>query len=389
MSPARARLVRPLEKTIASGHPWVYREALGPFDARPGTEVVLETRGGRFLARGLAEAGPIALRVFTLRDQSIDDALVGSRIDDAFALRDSLDLGDTDAYRLLNGEGDRLPGVVLDRYGEHAVLKLDGDGAAARKRLFVDALAPRLAERGVSTLLVRAGRREAMRIEVVKGHAPEGWVAVRERGMTLLADLMHGQKTGLFLDHRESRYRVRALARGRRVLNLYGYTGGFSVAAGLGGASEVVTVDVAPAAIDLAHATWARNGLDPSRHRGVAEDVPRFLDAHKGERFDLVVADPPNFAPSERSLDAAVDSYRKLHASCLAKVAPGGFYLAASCSSHVDTSLFARTVREAAALTRLPVQLLERSGAPADHPRLSVFPEGDYLKVLLLRVLAP
>lgn len=388
MPPVRARLSRPLEKTIAAGHPWVYRDALAGFDARPGAEVVLETRGGRFLARGLAESGPIALRIYSLRDVPVDGALVDARLAAAFALRAAIPLGDTNAYRLVHGEGDRLPGVVVDRYDAYAVLKLDGDAATARRTLFVEGLRPHLAALGIETLLVRTGKRDSLSVEVAFGPPPPALVEVREHGMLLVGDLLHGQKTGLFLDHRESRRRVRELARGRRTLNLYGYTGGFSVAAGLGGASAVTTVDVAPAAIELARATWERNELPTAKHRALAVDVPAFLEQHRDERYELVVADPPNFAPNAKSLEPALESYRKLHASCMARVTPGGFYLAASCSSHVDSSAFAETVREAAASLRLPVQMLERWGAPADHPRLTIFPEGDYLKVILLRVLA-
>jgi 23S rRNA (cytosine1962-C5)-methyltransferase len=387
MRTVRARLIRPLEKTIAAGHPWAYRDAFAPFQAAVGDEVIVETRNGRFLARGLAEQGPIAVRVFTLRDQPIDASLLASRFDDALALRARLDLADTTALRLCHGEGDRLPGIVVDRYGSIAVLKLDGEAATARRELVASALAPALRACGIETLLVRTGRKEAMRVEAAFGRAPDALVHVLEHGMVLLSDLARGQKTGLFLDHRESRRRVRALARGQRVLNLYGYTGGFSVAAGLGGASHVTTVDVAPAAIELARATWAANELDPASHTAVADDVPRYLEANTSTRFDLVVADPPNFAPSAKSVEAALASYRKLHADCLARLARGGFYLAASCSSHVDMTAFLGTIREAAATLRRPVQVLERTSAPADHPRLAAFPEGDYLKVVLLRTL--
>lgn len=387
MRMAHARLTRPLEKTIAAGHPWVYRDALAPFTAAPGDEIVVETRNGRPLARGLAEVGPIGVRVFTLRDESVDSRLVAARFDDALALRARLDLPETTAFRLCHGEGDRLPGVVVDRYGDCAVLKLDGDAAATRAALFAEAIEPALRALGVSTLLVRTGRREQKRVVTGYGNANAGHTRVTEYGMTLLGDLAHGQKTGLFLDHRESRRRVRALARGMRVLNLYGYTGGFSVAAGLGGANHVTTVDAADAAIELARATWDANGLDPSRHVAVTADVPAFLSENAGARYDLIVADPPNFAPSAKSVDAALSSYRKLHTECIARVARGGFYLAASCSSHVDMTAFQGTVRDAAMAVRRVVQVLERTGAPADHPRLAMFPEGDYLKVVLMRVL--
>jgi len=387
MRTPRVRLARPLEKTIAAGHPWIYRDALEPFRATPGDEVVVETRNGRFLARGLAEAGPIAVRVLSLADRPIDVTLIGDRIDAAFELRDALAIPATTAYRFIHGEGDRLPGVVVDRYGSAAVLRLDGEAATARESLFVAALTPRLRERGIDTLLVRTGRKETISVRVEFGAPPQSRTAITEHGMTLLVDLMHGQKTGLFLDHRESRKRVRELARDKRVLNLYGYTGGFSIAAGLGGATSVTTVDIARPAIDLANESWAANALDPSLHHGVAEDVPAFLEHTDKSRFDLVVADPPNFAPNERSLEAALASYRKLHAECIARLGRGGLYLAASCSSHVDSTTFLATIREGAASVRKQVQVLERTSAPADHPRLAAFPEGDYLKVVLLRVL--
>lgn len=386
MPPVRARLTRPLEKTIAAGHPWVYRDALDTFRAQPGEEVVVETRNGRFLARGLAEAGPIAVRVFSLRDEPVDGRLFAARFEDALALRAACPLPDTTALRLCHGEGDRLPGIVVDRYGDHAVLKLDGEAASARADAIAAAIEPALRRLGVETLLVRTGRKEETRIRAAFGTVPNDRVRVREHGMTLLADLAHGQKTGLFLDHRESRRRVRELAKGRRALNLYGYTGGFSVAAGLGGAAHVTTVDVAKPAIELAIATWRANDLDDAKHDAVAEDVPAFLAARKSQRFDLIVADPPNFAPSQKSVEAALASYRKLHEDCLARVERGGFYLAASCSSHVDMSAFLGTIREATSVVRRATQVLEQNGAPADHPRLAVFPEGNYLKVVLLRV---
>jgi len=207
--------------------------------------------------------------------------------------------------------------------------------------------------------------------------------------MKLEVDLVQGQKTGLFLDHRESRARVRALASGRRVLNLYGYTGGFSVAAGLGGAARATTVDVADGAIRAAERNWAHNGLDAARHTGETSDALEWLTTHaRGhERFDVVIADPPSFAPSEAAVEGALASYVELHHRALALVAPGGLYLAASCSSHVDRAAFEQTLRVGAERSRRVLQVLDRWGAPADHPTLVAFPEGDYLKCALLRAL--
>lgn len=380
------RLRKPLERAVAEGHPWVFRQALedGP-DPRPGTVVTLLDRRGRFLARGVAEAGPIALRVWTTRDEPVDDALLARRVDEAVALRADVVPPDTDAHRVLHGEGDGVPGLVCDRYGPYAVVKIDGEGA----RRFLGALAPILAERlaplGVTDVLLRAGRGADKRLEGLAGRPPADPVTVRERGVTLVADLHRGQKTGLFLDQRESRARVRALARGRSVLNLYGYTGGFSVTAALGGARRVVTVDVAADALELARRTFAANpGAADVPHVAHAADVPTWL-VEADDAFDLVVCDPPSFAPSEAARPAALAAYARLHAAALARVRPGGLYLAASCSSHVDLAAFTATLARGARDAGRALRILDRWGAPPDHPRLPAFPEGDYLGVVLCR----
>jgi 23S rRNA (cytosine1962-C5)-methyltransferase len=386
--PRAVRLTRPLERLLFAGHPWVYRDALAPFEAAPGELLDVFDKRGRLLARGLAEAGPIAVRVFTTRKESVDEALFAARIGEALTLRERSLPPETDAYRLLHGEGDRLPGVVCDRYGAFAVVKLDGEAILAFRAELAAVLERLLAPLGIEGALVRTSRKQGALSEPLFGREPPRELAVRERGMTLLVNPWEGQKTGLFLDHRESRARVRTLARGSSVLNLYGYTGGFSVAAGLGGARLVTTVDVAKPAIELAERTFVANGLAAELHRAVARDVPEYLAeaTGQGERHELVIADPPNFAPSQAKIDNALDSYAALHAASLALVTPGGLYLAASCSSHVRMHDFLDTLREGARRARRVLQVLEQTGAPFDHPRLLAFPEGDYLKVVLTRV---
>jgi 23S rRNA (cytosine1962-C5)-methyltransferase len=294
----------------------------------------------------------------------------------------------TSAYRLLHAEGDRLPGVVCDRYAEHAVLALEGAAARAFRQTIVELLARALAAAGIRGLLLREGRQRERSVEPVWGSSPPQEVVVEEHGMQLAANLWRGQKTGLFLDHRESRRRVRGLSGGLRVLNLYAYTGGFSVAAGLGGAAEVTSVDSAAPALALAERSWALNDLPARAHHALCADVPAQLAAlaQRGERFDLVIADPPSFAPSEAKKAAALESYAALHNGALGVLADGGYYLAASCSSHVGAAEFEASLREGARRSRAVLQLLERWGAPPDHPRLLAFPEGDYLKVALSRV---
>lgn len=397
---ATLTLARPLERALRDGHPWVYRDAVRGSAPAGSVATLVDARGG-FVARGLADDSVIALRVFTTRDESLSEPLLRARIEDAALLRDAVITADTTAYRLVHGEGDRLPGFVVDVYGSIAVLKTDGAGAFAWRDRFASALEPVLKSRGINALLRRAsnaGERVAARdgddkAELVWGTLPDegarrGRVVVREHGMALVGDLLSGQKTGLFLDQREARKLVRSLARDRRVLNLYSYTGGFSVAAGLGGARAVESVDIAQGAIDLARESWEANALDASLHQAHCEDVWKFL-ANKTKaraRYDLVIADPPSFAPRADSVAKALDAYKQLHASSLALVAHGGFYLAGSCSSHVTREMFFETLREGARRAKRTLQLIEAKGAPADHPRLLAFSEGDYLKADLYRV---
>jgi len=384
------RLRKPLERSLRSGHPWLFRDALEAFDAAPGSPVRVLDKSGRFLAVGLAEAGPIGVRVFSLRDEPVDEALFRGRITRALALRARCVPEQTDAYRLFHGEGDGLPGFVCDRYGSAAVLKLDGEAAPAVADSFQRALTPLLEQHGVRSLIVRTSRKQADACEVVWGAPPARELTVLEHGMRLWTNLYEGQKTGLFLDHRETRRRVRQLARGLHVLNLYGYTGGFSVAAGLGGAVHVTTVDLAKPALALAERSYRDNALPDGSHDVQAADALAFLEsaAKSGKRYQLIVADPPNFAPRKSAVENAQKAYEALHAAALAVLEPDGLYLAASCSSHIGRAAFEESVRRGAAHARRVVQVLEQSGAPADHPRLLAFPEGDYLKVLLARALS-
>lgn len=380
------RLKKNLDRAIAQGHPWLWSDAIDGF-ANPGEVVDVVDSRGRVLATGIADESPIGVRIFSTTGESVNASLFERRIEAAAQLRDFVVPPNTNAYRLLHGEGDRLPGFVCDVYGAYAVARLDSAGAESWFDVFVDAMRPVLAKRGVTSLLVRTGKRGNTSTRVAFGHMPEGLVDVLEHGMVLPADLESGQKTGLFLDHRESRKRVRELSSGHRVLNLYGYTGGFSIAAGLGGAAHVTTVDIAPRAIELSELGFEKNGLPANSHRAIASDVPEYLKAAKaaGERFEIIVCDPPSFAPSEDAVPSAMQSYQKLHEACLELLVPGGLYLAASCSSHIGPERFDATLMAARAKRGAVLQILERTGGAADHPRLLAFPEGDYLKVRLTR----
>lgn len=389
----RIHVARTAGLAVLRGHPWVYRDALVRPPARlaSGSVVELVDERGDFLGHGLWDAAsPIAVRVYEhVRDRALDERALVDRVAAAVAVRERLfpDEGDTNAYRLVNGEGDRVPGLVVDRYGDVAVLRADGDAMKAWLDRLAEPIARLLASKGVRSLLARVATSGAEpRARVVSGPTPPERVVVRERGMAMEVDLFHGQKTGAFLDQRDNRARVRALAAGRRrVLNLYSYAGGFSVAAALGGAAHVTSVDVASAAHATAQRTFRANGLDPSAHAFVTADALAFLEAARArrERFDLVVSDPPSFAPNERSAPRALAAYRKLHGAVAAVLAEGALFCAASCSSHVAAEDFASTLDDRA-LGRDDLRLCELYGQPPDHPTLPAWPEGRYLKFAVL-----
>jgi len=383
------RLTRTAAAAIKRGHPWVYREGLArpPKGLATGAAVELADEEGAFLARGLWDAGsPIAVRVFDrARGPSLDAAALGARAAAAIARRDGRFDAETTAYRLCNGEGDRVPGLVIDRYAEAAVLRLDTDAWLPHLAAVAKALARPLAARGVRSIGLRVGG-DGKKLEPLEGPPPPDRLLVREHGVAMEVDLSFGQKTGAFLDQRENRRRVRALASGRkRALNLFSYAGGFSIAAALGGAERVTSVDVAAAAHATAQRTFRANGVDPAAHAFVSADVFAFLEQARarGERFDLVISDPPSFAPSERARPRAITAYRKLHAAAAAVLAEGGALCAASCSSHVDAEAFVATLDDAA-LGRGDLRLLDLFGQPEDHPSLPAWPEGRYLKFAVL-----
>ncbi len=279
-----------------------------------------------------------------------------------------------------------MPGLVIDRYGAMAVAMLDDQGLRQRWDDFQPAIRSTLATIGVTTLLLRTGRRgEAKRVERVFGDDADMRPRVHEHGVPFIVDLEHGQKTGAFLDQRENRRRVGELSRGKRVLNLFSYAGGFSLRAALGGATHVTSVDIAAQGHATAQASFKLAGVSPSGHEFVTQDCFAFLEqaAARGVSWDLVVSDPPSFAPSAKALPKALAAYRALHRACARVVAKGGTLCAASCSSHVDAEAFASTLDDAALETDA-FRMIALHGAPCDHPTLPAFPEGRYLKFAIL-----
>ncbi len=374
------RLKKDLARSIRRGHPWVYRDALaGSPRHDDGTLVEVLAKDERFLAVGFWDArSPIAVRIVSTERRHDFAAALPERLTAALARRlAKLDLATTNAFRWVHGEADLLPGVHVDVYGDVATLRFDGSGARAAYRALPDLLK---ATQGLSV------RRVVDREERGEG----GELEVRENGLLFGVDLGHGQKGGLFLDQRENREQVGARSRGLRVLNLFGYTGGFSLYAAAGGALRTDTVDIARPAIAAARANFVRNGLsvDAQSAGFHALDAFEYLEQAKsrGERFGLVISDPPAFAKNRAGLSAALGAYRRLHALCASVVEPGGLLGAASCSSQVDRKTFVANVEAGAKEAGRRFELESVRGAGFDHPLLVAFPEGEYLKFALGRV---
>jgi 23S rRNA (cytosine1962-C5)-methyltransferase len=381
--------------SVRRGHPWIYDSSVARISTSEPAIVRIVGEDGRTEGCGIHDpTSPIRIRVWSTGEGArLDASIFRDRLARAIALRGEIFAdGHTTAYRLLNGEGDRTPGFVVDRYADVAVLRIDGDAARALAYDLTPDLEPLLRDIGVTTLLRRSGGRggEGPRVDVLFG--PERTrVEAQEHGVPFVVDVARGQKTGAFLDQRENRMRLGDLVRrraraglGTRVLNLFSYTGGFSLHAALAGAI-VSSVDVATSAHATAQETFRLAGLDPKRHTFVAADAFAWLEGakKKGERWDVVVSDPPSFAPSERAKPKAIAAYKSLHRACAAVLAERGHFLAASCSSHVTAEDFLATLDDAT-LERSDLRMQELHGPPADHPSLPSFPEGRYLKLAIL-----
>ena len=395
MIQASLELRKDLARHLRAGHPWVFRKAIEKAPrGLPAGAIVDVVEDGRFVARGFHDPhSAISVRILTREPaEVIDETFWRNRIRRALALREDLVRGTT-GYRLVHGENDGLPGVIADRYGDFAVLKLYSAGLTPHRAHIVEAL--RQEAKGLAGVF---GRDEIPRDEESDEAAPQGrvlWgaepperIEIDEHGMKLLVDVRRGQKTGMFLDQRENRRLVRDLSAGRGdALNLFGYTGGFSVAAALGGARHVVTIDVDRDAIVLARENFRVNGLDPADHAFASEDAFEILKRYKaqGRQFDLVVCDPPAFAKSQKAVEAAVAGYASLNRAALHVLAPGGLLVTASCSARVSPEMFQDAVKEAAYKTHIDLQLVEDRRQPPDHPVAPQFREGRYLKCAVYR----
>ena len=386
------RLKQGKDRPIRSGHPWIFSGAIDGLDSAlgPGDVVDVHAAGGEFLGRGYVNPRcAITVRMLTRADEPIDAAFVTGRVRGALAWRRQCLGGETNAYRLINGEGDRLPGFLVDVYGEFAVLQALTAGAERLKPWLIESLCAEVGCRGIWERSSGNVRREEGLPSIdapAWGDPPPETLEVDESGHRFLVDLRAGQKTGFYLDQRPNRLLVQQLARGARVLNAFAYTGSFGVYAGKGGATRVVSVESSARALALAERNWDLNHLPPEAASFVQADVFRYL-REGDESFDLLILDPPALVKRRADLDHGVRAYKDLNLQAFRRAAPGAVLATFSCSQHLGADLFRKIVHGAATDAGRAVQVLGWLGPGLDHPTSLAHPEGEYLHGLLLRTI--
>ena len=377
------------ETRVRGGHPWIYASEIekveGAFEN--GDIVDVADFRGKFIGRGFYNPqSQISLRILTRRDEPCDRDFFARRIRDAWEYRKLL--CDLNSCRLIYSESDFLPGLVVDKFGDILVLQSLSLGIERIKDMLCDLLMEIVEPAGIwerSDVPVRRLEGLEQATGLLRGEVPDV-VEMRENGIRFLVDVKHGQKTGFFLDQRENRALVERYARGRNVLNLFCYTGGFSVYALGGGALHVDSVDSSAKAMAMVDRNIALNGFSAEQHTSFCADAIEHLAAVEDGRYDLIIVDPPAFAKHRGALKNALRAYQRLNARAIEKIAPGGLVFTFSCSQVVEKEAFALAVFSAAAGTGRRVRILDRLCQPADHAVNIYHPEGEYLKGLLLYV---
>ena len=376
----KVQLTRDLRKNILRGHPWVYRESVQPLAKAPRACLceVLDKK-----KKGLAWAiyspdGPLALRILSTEKKPPSTRFFESRMALALRLRESVRSNETNGFRLFNGEGDGLPGLVCDVYADVAVIQFDGDSCfefwdqefVAQWLLKLDF---------IKTVYCKPRRSDSREAQSWGKEIDDKPIVVLENGQKFLVNFVDGQKTGFFLDQRDNRNYLKSLCRGKSVLNLFSYTGGFSVYAGAGGAKHVTSVDLAGPALELAHKSWLLNDLDEKAHETLAVDVFDYIEK-EDRQFNVVMVDPPSMTHSEKTKQQGIRAYTELFAKACQLVGPGDHLVLSSCSSHISFNDFLDIIDEALSMGRRKGRILRISGQGADHPIPHFCRELRYLK---------
>ena len=381
------------EESLKRFHPWIFSGAVHHIEGEPAEGDIVEVLNseGKFIALGHWQIGSIAVRVLTFKRQEIDAEFWKKRLTSALDVRRSIGVAGTDynnMYRLVHGEGDNLPGLIIDIYGKNAVMQAHSVGMHVCRMQIAEALKAVMGDdlkavyyKSETTLPYKASLGQENGF--ILGESDDN-VAV-ENGLKFHIDWLKGQKTGFFVDQRENRALVEKYAHGRKLLNMFCYTGGFSVYAMRGGAELVHSVDSSAKAVDLVNANIELNFPGDKRHEAFAEDAFRYLDEMDG-KYDLVILDPPAFAKHKDALKNALRGYTKLNARALEKMPSGSILFTFSCSQAVNKDQFRMAVFTAAAMAKRKVRILHQLHQPADHPINIYHPEGEYLKGLVLYV---
>lgn len=386
-------LKRGKEESLLRFHPWIFSGAIADIKGAPdeGDIVDVYTHDGKWIAVGHIQVGSIAVRVLSFKQEPIDADFWYRRLSVAFEMRRSLGLTDREdhnIYRLVHGEGDNLPGLVIDVYGHTAVLQAHSVGMHCNRMDIAEALMRVMGDR-LSGIYYKSETTLPFKADIDRGN---GYIiggpsddTPLEYGMKMPVDWISGQKTGLFIDQRENRALLEKYSKGRSVLNMFCYTGGFSLAAMRGGAKLVHSVDSSARAIELTSGGVKDNFPGDTRHAAFAEDAFKYLD-RMDPIYDLIILDPPAFAKHKDALKHALIGYRRLNQKAFEKIQPGGILFTFSCSQVVTKDQFRTAVFTAAAQTGRSVKILYQLHQPADHPINIFHPEGEYLKGLVLSV---
>jgi 23S rRNA (cytosine1962-C5)-methyltransferase len=383
MAKLKIKLNRNLRRTIMRGQAWVYKEGIvspGKIDKAQLCQV-FDAKGE--LAWAIYDPHcPLSLRILSTEKVPPNQAEFEKRFAKASSLRQSIKSSQTNAYRLFNGEGDHLPGLVCDIYDQVAVVQFDGQGP--EEFWSKDSIAQWLLNSKLCQSVVEKNRRNKDRsTELLAGESYEHEVVIKENGALFKVNLEKGQKTGFFLDQRDNRNYLRATSAGKSVLNLFSYSGGFSIYAGLGNAQRVASLDVSKGAIELAEENWALNGLKPEKHQGLCVDVFDYLTGDQ-EMWDHIIVDPPSMSHSEVQKAAAKQKYIEVFSASAKRVKKNGELSVSSCSSHISFEDFFEIIEEALSLARRTGQILRVSGQGADHPFPHAHREMRYLKYVHL-----
>lgn len=389
------RLHKGKEDAVLRFHPWIFSGAIesGPEGLQAGDTVTVTDYKDRILGTGFCESESIAIKLLSFENRKIDEWFFLDKLTRAFEVRRTMGLTDspvTNCYRLVHSEGDGLPGLIVDIYAHTAVVQAQTEGMALHLKEIVRALKllPDLRLEAVYNKSAEAMKRMGKTDAVEDGYLLGSRVdePIMENGCRYLVDWENGQKTGFFLDQRDNRALVSQLAKGKTVLNAFGYTGGFSIAALKGGARRVVTVDVSRKALETAEANLELNGYPVADNPCITADMKEYIKEMSDSQFDLIVLDPPAFAKRHQDRHRGLQGYRFINAEAIRQIAKGGLLFTFSCSQAVDKSTFQSIVTAAAIEAKRNVRILYQLSQPIDHPINIFHPEGAYLKGLVLLV---